>query len=120
MMFDEYEIDREMLLNKTGDVTEEGEYVTPYRDPNKRFGASLGKMVLTEKGKYVTPYRVPNKRFGASLGKIVLAEGGEYLTAYRDPNKRFGASLGKIVLTEGRGIRHSLQRSKQEIWSITG
>jgi hypothetical protein len=26
-----------------GDVTEEGEYVTPYRDPYKRFGVSLGK-----------------------------------------------------------------------------
>jgi hypothetical protein len=43
MMFDHYEIDREMLLNKTGDVTVDGEYVTPFRDPNKRFGASLGK-----------------------------------------------------------------------------
>lgn len=31
MMFDRYEVAREMLLNKTGDVTEEGEYRTPYR-----------------------------------------------------------------------------------------
>jgi acyl-CoA oxidase len=42
MMFDHYEIEREMLLNKTADVTEEGTYVTPFRDPSKRFGASLG------------------------------------------------------------------------------
>ena len=34
---------REMLLNKTGDVLTTGEYTTPYKDPNKRFGASLGK-----------------------------------------------------------------------------
>ena len=42
MMFDHYEIEREMLLNKTADVTEEGTYVTPFRDPSKRFGVSLG------------------------------------------------------------------------------
>ncbi len=42
MMFDHYRIPRENLLNKSGDVTPEGEYVTPYRDPNKRHGVSLG------------------------------------------------------------------------------
>ena len=44
MMFDNYKVDREMLLNKTGDVSPEGEYTTPFKDPSKRFGASLGNL----------------------------------------------------------------------------
>jgi hypothetical protein len=37
-------LERKNHINKKiGDVTEKGEHVTPYRDPNKRFGASLGK-----------------------------------------------------------------------------
>ena len=31
LMFDHYEIDREMLLNKTGDVSKEGVYTTPFK-----------------------------------------------------------------------------------------
>jgi acyl-CoA oxidase len=42
MMFDHYRIPRENLLNKTGDVTPEGEYVTSYKDPSKRHGDALG------------------------------------------------------------------------------
>jgi acyl-CoA oxidase len=44
MLFDNYKISRDCLLNKTGDVTPDGKYVTPYKDPNKRFGASLGNL----------------------------------------------------------------------------
>ncbi|XP_021962932.1 peroxisomal acyl-coenzyme A oxidase 3 isoform X2 [Folsomia candida] len=44
MMFDHYTIPREALLNKSGDVDEDGVYVTPFKDPNKRFGASLGNL----------------------------------------------------------------------------
>jgi len=44
MMFDQYKVVREMLLNKTGDVSPEGEYTTPFKDPSKRFGASLGNL----------------------------------------------------------------------------
>ncbi|KAF5276544.1 hypothetical protein FQR65_LT03974 [Abscondita terminalis] len=44
LIFNHYRIPGKNLLNKTGDVTDDGKYVTPYKDPNKRYGASLGAL----------------------------------------------------------------------------
>lgn len=44
IMFNNFRIPKENLLSKTGNVTPEGKYVTPYKDPKKKLGASLGAL----------------------------------------------------------------------------
>ncbi|CAG9784052.1 unnamed protein product [Diatraea saccharalis] len=42
VMFDNYHVSKEAALDKLGGVDDDGNYTTPFKDPNKRFGASMG------------------------------------------------------------------------------
>ncbi|XP_050318697.1 peroxisomal acyl-coenzyme A oxidase 3 isoform X1 [Bactrocera neohumeralis] len=44
VMFNEYRIPGENLLSKTGDIDEQGNYVSKIKDSRKRLGASLGAL----------------------------------------------------------------------------
>ncbi|XP_033230589.1 peroxisomal acyl-coenzyme A oxidase 3-like [Belonocnema kinseyi] len=45
MMFKNYSLPRENLLNKVADVTKEGEYITVLSNPSQRFSASLSPLL---------------------------------------------------------------------------
>ncbi|XP_055600496.1 peroxisomal acyl-coenzyme A oxidase 3 isoform X2 [Uranotaenia lowii] len=79
VMFKNYRIPRDNLLAKTGDVNEEGVFVSPYKDPSKRFGASLGALsggrvnicgianaYLTKAITIAVRYSASRKQFGPS------------------------------------------------------
>lgn len=44
LIFENYRIPRENLLNKNADVTPEGKYVTKFKNPKDRHGAALGAL----------------------------------------------------------------------------
>lgn len=46
LIFCNYRIPHECLLSRTGNVTADGKYITKYKDPSKRFGASLVSLSL--------------------------------------------------------------------------
>ncbi|XP_034946193.1 peroxisomal acyl-coenzyme A oxidase 3 [Chelonus insularis] len=46
VLFNNYKISKENLLNRMGDVTPDGKFISPFEDSNKRFGASLGVLSL--------------------------------------------------------------------------
>ncbi|KAL1132573.1 hypothetical protein AAG570_010525 [Ranatra chinensis] len=80
MMFSNYRIPRENLLNKNGDVTPEGRYISPYNDPNKRHGASLGALsagrisVIKISGVYLTKAVVIAVRYSGARKQFGLTE----------------------------------------------
>lgn len=49
-MFQNYRIPRENLLNRTGDVTPEGEYESSYSEPGKILGAALENLMAGRVG----------------------------------------------------------------------
>ncbi|XP_054267166.1 peroxisomal acyl-coenzyme A oxidase 3-like [Macrosteles quadrilineatus] len=49
-IFNQYRIPRENLLSKYGEVTEDGQYFSPITDPRKRFGFSLGALLVGRAG----------------------------------------------------------------------
>lgn len=44
VLFTNYKIPKDYLLSKTGDVDDAGNFVTPFKDPRKRMGKSLGAL----------------------------------------------------------------------------
>lgn len=75
-MFDNYAIPKDCLLNKNGDVTKEGRYKSPFKDPNKRFGKLLLSLItlhtlaniLKEVNRITIVF--PMSATGASLGNL--------------------------------------------------
>ena len=50
IIFDHYRVSRHSLLNKNGGIDEQGEYVSPFKDPKKKIGASLANLSFGRMG----------------------------------------------------------------------
>jgi len=82
LLLDNVRVPRNMMLNKLGDVMPDGEYVTPFKDKKKRFGAVLGGLAggrvwitrsasttLTMAVTIATRYSFHRKQFGPPGGE---------------------------------------------------
>nr|CAD7602534.1 unnamed protein product [Timema genevievae] len=111
VMFDHYRIPRENLLNKNGDVTPEGKYVSPMKDPKKRFGASLGNLstgrisiigtcveYLISAITIATRYAATRKQFGPSEDKeLEYSNRHQSFPNFSQSRTSFGADFGMEV-----------------------
>ncbi|CAK1545067.1 unnamed protein product [Leptosia nina] len=81
VMFSNYHIPKEMALDKLGGVDDNGDYKTPFRDPSKRFGASLG--ILSGGRVHIT-----------SISTNYLQKAIVIAVRYSGVRKQFGAENG--------------------------
>ncbi|CAF1063508.1 unnamed protein product [Rotaria sp. Silwood1] len=81
LIFRNYRIRRENLLNKHGDVLPDGTYKTPFKSSNKRFGASLGALSSGRVG-------ISSMAIGLLIKCITIA------VRYSCVRKQFGPSSG--------------------------
>ncbi|XP_067620286.1 peroxisomal acyl-coenzyme A oxidase 3 isoform X2 [Eurosta solidaginis] len=77
VMFNQYRIPGENLLSKTGDIDEQGNYVSKIKDSRKRLGASLGSLSAGRVNICALAY--------VALGKAVIIA-----TRYSASRKQFG------------------------------
>ncbi|XP_055643319.1 peroxisomal acyl-coenzyme A oxidase 3 isoform X2 [Toxorhynchites rutilus septentrionalis] len=86
VIFRHYRISKDYLLARTGDVNDDGIFVSPYKNENKRFGASLGalsggrvgicgiaNMYLTKAICIAIRYSASRKQFGPDEDSAELA-----------------------------------------------
>lgn len=87
LLFNQYPLPRENLLDKNGDVTEDGRYVTPFVDDSKRFGASLLALSATRVGVIIS-----SELFGTKALTIAVR--------YAGVRKQFGPGDVEIPILE--------------------
>ena len=113
--FDHYRIPRENLLNRTGDVTPDGRYVSPFQDPNK-VSASLPGACDPRAGRAAReltwPRHPPRAQAGATaaavrrlLGRAVGRPSGHYRDERPEPQV-------------GSPDRHPLLRLPPPVWRM--
>ncbi|XP_048507649.1 peroxisomal acyl-coenzyme A oxidase 3 isoform X2 [Athalia rosae] len=97
LMFNNYRIPRESLLNRTGDVTPEGEYESSFSDPQKIIGAALENLSAGRIG----ICQESTNTLGAA---IVIA------VRYAGVRKQFGSSNSVATGEETPLIEYELHR----------
>jgi acyl-CoA oxidase len=85
IVFDNVRVPRENLLNRYGDVAEDGTYTSPIENPNRRFFTMLGTLIRG---------RVTVGGSGAAAARVAL----DIATRYALQRKQFSAPDGDEVL----------------------